>query len=58
MLKKDSAAWKLAKKYARRKHTLSRPLTLCDDGCILMYGLLYGNEYKLSENDLRLLVNR
>ena len=58
MLKRDSTAWALAKKYARRKYTLSRPLELCIDGSVLMFGLLYGNEYKLTENDLRLLINR
>ena len=58
MLKKNSTAWALAKKYSRRKYTMSRPLSLCSDGSVLMFGLLYGNEYKLTEKDLRLLINR
>lgn len=52
MLKKNSAAWQLAKKRARRKHALSTPVELLADGRVRMFGLLRGNTWLYTYEEL------
>ena len=57
VLKKDSEAWRLAKKYARRKYTNSAPVDLSPCGeKVTMFGLVYGNTWQYTKEDLRTLL--
>lgn len=53
MRKKDSVAWKMAKKIAARKHTLWEPVELLPNDCVLVRSLVRGNSWVLSLSDLQ-----
>lgn len=52
MLKKNSPAWQLAKKRARRKHVLSEPIELLSDGSVRMFSLVRGNTWLYTYEEL------
>lgn len=55
MLKKDSEAWKLAKKLSRRKHVNSKPIELSECGTKVKFVyLLHGNTSWLSFEEMKL----
>ena len=55
MLKKSSPAWQLAIKRAKRKNCHSVPVELLPNGNVVMLGIIRGNTWEYSYNDLLLL---
>lgn len=55
MLKKDSPAWQLAMKRARRKGVHSIPVALLADGRVRMQSNIRGNTWVYSYNELLML---
>jgi len=58
MLKKDSKAWKIASKRARRKYAMAYPLDLLDNGDVLMCSRIRGNTWTASLQELELLETK
>lgn len=54
ILKKDSEAWQLALKLSRRKYIHWTPLHLNEDGSVKVRGLIRGNEWTLTLQDLQI----
>ncbi len=56
ILKKDSEVWKLAIKYCRRKYTLSKPIELLSGDRVKFKGLIYGNEWIYTQQEIETLL--
>lgn len=57
--KKDSEAWRIAKKIARRKHSHKIPIALSDDGQRVQFmSLIRGNTWWYTLRELHLLEKR
>ena len=57
MLKKNSEAWQLAKKLARRKHCHSVPIELLSNGNVVMQGNIRGNTWIITLDELKAKAN-
>lgn len=57
MLKKDSEAWKLAKKISRRKHCFWEPIALSatKPETVIVQSVIRGNTWEKSIEELRLI---
>lgn len=55
MLKKDSKAWKLASKRAKRKAVMSYPVELFENGDVLLCSKIRGNTWRATFSELELL---
>ncbi len=56
MLKKSSEVWKLAIKYCRRKYSLSKPIELLPHDKVKFKGLVYGNEWVYTKQEIEILL--
>lgn len=59
MKKKDSEAWRIAKKITRSKRSCSMPIALSEDGQSVQFmSLIRGNTWWYTLRELRLLEKR
>lgn len=56
-MKKNSEAWQLAKKLARRKHCHSVPIELLANGNVVIQSTIRGNTWIVTLDELEAKVN-